>query len=859
MALTRRIVLKAGTATTGLLLAGRYGVVRAQGSLDPSTISKYASPLVVPPAMPRTSVTSEGIDYYEIAVRQFQQQILPAGSPVTTVWSYGSVNHTGTFNYPAFTIEATAAKPVRVKWINQLVDGSGHYLPHLLPVDPTIHWANPPGPIDSRPNFSSTPGRYLGPAPMVVHLHGGHSAFDSDGYAEGWFLPSANNLSGFTRKGTRYASPYGTPNDFQQGFAVFQYANDQRAATLWYHDHTLGMTRLNVYAGPAGFYLVRGGSADLASGLPAGPYEIPIAIQDRSFNDNGSLFYPDSREFFDSYGGPYIPGTPVSPIWNPEFFGNTIVVNGRTWPSLRVEKRRYRLRFLNGTQGRTLILKIVANPLAARPATAGLPFWLIGTEGGFVPAPVQLEQLLMANAERNDVIVDFTNVAAGTSLYLVNEGPDGVYNGTFDPADPNTTGQVMRFDVVARNGNDNSIPPVSLTLPAFTSLGGSIKTRQVALFEQAFDAGGSIGEIPVEVMLGTPAAGRLAWDDPISEKPALGATETWEIFNTTVDAHPIHIHEVLFQVVNRQPFTATQNPSTGALSNIALGTARGPEAHEKGLKDTVIALPGQVTRVKARFDLPNLYVWHCHIVEHEDNEMMRPYTVTQNPAVNLGAALGYALLAMTGVKVSFSNSKSGVVGDMGLGPNGAQNFADGFITGSYFVDPTANNGKSNNVVITGGTVARALSQAASDAYAAANQATALATTQPAIAKIDNNATISGSLPLNVVQVGYVDLKSTTLTIQGGADSEFVIQVPGKFKFSGGARVVLAGGVLPSRVLFNVMGSGEDVALSGASTVAGTVLARQRKVSMSGASAVTGTVIAGGDVALTGGSVIRLVD
>jgi bilirubin oxidase len=450
------------------------------------------------------------IDTYEIAVRQFQQQILPPGLPQTTVWGYGSPAHRGTFNYPAFTIEATANRPVRVQWVNDLVDAKGHYLPHLLPVDPTLHWANPPGGTDGRdmrPTFTSTPGPYRGPVPLVTHLHGGHSTEESDGFPEAWYLPAAHNMpKNFAREGTQYddfkttfSTKWGVP--WKRGTATFQYANDQRAATLWFHDHTLGMTRLNVYAGPAGFYLLRGGADDLPPGVLPGPapvlvdppgmpyYEIPIAIQDRAFNTDGSLFYPSSRAFFDGFSGPYIPNSDIAPLFNPEFFGNTIVVNGSTWPVLTVEPRRYRFRFLNGCNSRFLILKMVTNPMARRPAKAALPFYQIGTEGGFLPAPVQLDALLMGLAERADVIVDFTGLRVGTELYLINEGPDDPFGGgvpdrDFAPADPATTGQVMQCVVVPLTAPDTSTPPAHLTLPTCTPLGAATTTRRVSLNEE---------------------------------------------------------------------------------------------------------------------------------------------------------------------------------------------------------------------------------------------------------------------------------------------------------------------------------------------------------------------------------------
>jgi bilirubin oxidase len=645
--LTRREFLRAGAVAGGsfFVLGGR-AIPRALaqlpgGTLDPTTIPKYVSPLVIPPVMPPlTAARSSGIDRYAIAVRQFSQQILPSGMPTTTVWGYGSAPHRGTFNSPAFTIEARADRPVRVKWINQLVDRNGRFLPHLLPVDPTLHWANPPGGTDGRdmtPTFTSTPGPYTGPVPIVTHLHGGHNAEESDGYAEAWYLPRANNIpAGNATVGTFYdefrakfeakwhqAWPAGT--------SVFQYQNDQRASTMWFHDHTLGMTRANVYAGPAGFYLVRGGPSDLPEGVLPAPaprlgdspgtsyHEIAIAVQDRSFNGDGSLFYPASRAFFDGFTGPYIPDSDISPIFNPEFFGNTMMVNGRTWPVLPVEPRRYRLRFLNGCNSRFLILKVVSHPRARRPVTAAVPFWQIGTEGGFLPRPVRLDQLLMGLAERADVIVDFTGMTPGTELYLINEGPDEPFGGgtpgrDFEAADPATTGQVMKFVVVPLASTDTSVPPDQLTLPTFTPLGAPSNTRKVSLNEE--DSAVLEGVGPREAELGTvDASGKpvpISWDHPITENPALGATEIWEIHNFTADAHPIHIHEVQFQVMNREPFE---------------GDTRSPESWESGFKDTVIAYPDEITRVKASFDLAGLYVWHCHILEHEDNEMMRPYRV----------------------------------------------------------------------------------------------------------------------------------------------------------------------------------------------------------------------------------------
>jgi bilirubin oxidase len=632
---TRRQVIKAGVLTgtasflvPGLLRASALAAVPG-GTLDPTSLPKYVTPLFILPTMPRVSSFS-GLDYYEIGMRQFAQQILPAGRPATQVFGFGAVSKSSTFHYPSYTIEARVDRPVRVKWLNQLVTSTGLFRPHLFTVDPTLHWANPPGGNsgrDSRPEFSSTPPPYRGPVPEVIHLHGAHVTEESDGYPEAWFLPVARNIpSSYARVGSFYdrfraeaRDRYGV--NWDPGTATFQYRNDQRATALWYHSHALGVTRLNIYAGLAGQYLLRGGANDLPAGvLPGGPFEIPLIMQDRSFNSDGSLFFPDSRSFFGDVpeGGPYLPTTDVSPYWNPEFFGNTMVVNGRTWPSLRVEPRRYRFRLLNACNTRVLMLKVVTNPLAPRPASASLPIWVIGADGGFLPAPTPANSLPIAVAERYDVIIDFSGIPAGTNLYLINEGPDEPFGGgspgtDFEPADPQTTGQVMRFTVGSPSSHDHTVPPSQLNLPGFARLGSPSRTRRLSLNEMSsefFDA-------PAMAMLGTFASdgtpNPLHWGDALTENPNRGATEVWELHNFTEDAHPIHIHLVQFEVLSRQPFD---------------GPSRAPEAWERGTKDTVVSLPDEITRVKAKFDIAGRFVWHCHIIDHEDNEMMRPYQVT---------------------------------------------------------------------------------------------------------------------------------------------------------------------------------------------------------------------------------------
>jgi FtsP/CotA-like multicopper oxidase with cupredoxin domain len=683
----RQFLFGSAAAGAGLFLStivdGRR-VVRAVpipgGSLDPLLVPKFASPLLIPPVMPRSGTVRAGgkpVDTYEISMRQISQQILPPGMPVTTVWGYGAVAGAGRnplliHNAPSLTIEARWDRPVRVKWINDLRDAAGDYLPHLLPVDPTLHWANPPGGVegrDARPTFAATPGRYGGPVPMVTHVHGAVGVGDeSDGYAEAWYLPAASNIpAGYATEGTWYdffrgkaAAGYGAT--WGPGFATFQYPNLNRASTIWYHDHTLGMTRLNVYAGPAGFYLIRGGPdgdsavLDGRFGTPAvlpGPapkegdklpsnktyYEIPIAIQDRSFNADGSLFYPDTREFFDGILGDYIPSGEFSPIWNPEFFGNTIMVNGKTWPFQTVERRRYRFRLLNGCQSRFLLLDFGSIP--------GVEAWQIGNEGGFLAAPVNVtadhgNRLLLGLAERADVIVDFTNVPVGRYV-LGNVGPDEPFGGgvagvDFPVADPATTGQVLELRVVPAVAADPTTPPRFLQLPAVAPLPVPARSRPLALIEKSGRSTtpdpaepGELIEGPVEALLGTVgvdgAAVEALWMDPVTENPGVGDTEVWELYNTTADAHPMHVHEVAFEVVDRQLLEVDQNGDPAVPLTALPGTVMPPEPWETGRKDTVIAYPGQVTRIKATFGRPGQYVWHCHIVEHEDNEMMRPYRI----------------------------------------------------------------------------------------------------------------------------------------------------------------------------------------------------------------------------------------
>ncbi len=740
-------------------------VARAQavpgGTLDPTLIPKYVAPLVIPPVLYDDQGGSAPLDV-AIALRQFSQQVLPSSGciaasqaqvmgggpaiacvgdafPQTTLWGYGNPNDSGTFFNPAFTVEVTQNTQADVRWMNQLVDSNGHFLRHIIRdadgvpvVDPTLHWANPAQlcqdgstRTDCRGN---TAGPYVGPVPMVTHVHGAHVGPTSDGYPEAWWLPAANDIpTGYATSGSRFNDVSGT-NNGALGYADYSYPNDQPTATLWYHDHALGITRLNVYAASAGFWLIRtpnDGETGLLSGTLPGPpplsgdslaalntlgdpvrnavREIPIAIQPKSFNANGSQFYPASRAFFEELGSgqlyvdnanlniPFLPqpSSDISPAWNPESFFNTMVVNGRTWPVLDVAPERYRLRFVNASDSRFLNLSLFQ--VTGRGGKLHeIPFYQIGSEQGLLPQVVRIETgyatplpgdgadvhrhfrdcmlpngrlldgcvpavpgrfsqqaLLVGPAERPDVIVDFSGLEDGALIIMFNTGPDAPFGGFPDTAaDPGTTGQVMMFRVnaaLATPGGDPSTPAASLQLdsdPGGTAkLGSPDAYEDLALLEEEsallcveFNvvtssievvagstppncANGGVPFAPKAAVLGTNGSSGgvpQLWSSPVQQNPALDSVEQWELWNRTEDAHPIHLHLVKFQVVSRQEIG---------------GAVRDPEPWESGWKDTVVTYPGEITRVRALFDVAGLYVWHCHILSHEDNEMMVPYCV----------------------------------------------------------------------------------------------------------------------------------------------------------------------------------------------------------------------------------------
>ncbi|MDR0344251.1 MAG: multicopper oxidase domain-containing protein [Nocardiopsaceae bacterium] len=607
-------------------------------AIDPGSIPKYVTPLFIMPAMPPSRVLSDRIEY-QVAERRIAQQVLPAGMPKTLVNGYGAANSNGTFHAPGWTLENTADKQTRVTWINQLVDSSGNFQSSLLTVDPTIHWANPPGGVDGRdstPTFTSTPPPYTGPQPMVVHLHGTHDFEESDGLPETWWLPVAKNIpQGFATVGTDYNAFKQEAHDrwgvtWAPGSSTSVYPNDQRATQLMYHDHVLGMTRLDVHTGLVGWYNIRGGDAELPAGTVPGPapqvgdpegkryYEIGMILQDKSFNPDGSLFFPDHSDLT----GPYIPDSDIPPYWNSTVQGTTSTVNGNTWPVLEVEPRRYRFRILDMDNFRTYQLKIVRDPIA-RPGTIAVPTWVIGADGGLLPQAQPLHTsntpIFMVTTERVDLIVDFTGEAVGNELFLINAGVTGDSSTPLN--DVNNVGQIMKFKVVNLQGQDRTLPPDQLPLPARRDLGNPTETHRVSMnvIESQFTPGQQkrfqMGRVDAD------GTNHLElWSDPISQVVTDGSTALWEVWNEpgVGGGHAFHIHLVEFQITERERLDANGQP-TGVKTPLS--------PWELGEKDTVFVPPQQITRFIAPFDHVSRFIYHCHFVDHEDHEMMRPFRV----------------------------------------------------------------------------------------------------------------------------------------------------------------------------------------------------------------------------------------
>lgn len=459
------------------------------------------------------------IPFYRVSIREAEARV-HRDLPPTRVWSYGGL-------HPGPTFETRSGAGLLVEWTNDLPAA------HFLPIDRTLHGAH-----ENEPDVRAT-----------VHVHGAKVGPESDGYPENWLVRGAKTIA--------------------------HYPAEQDAATLWYHDHTMGLERLNQYAGLFGLFLIRDEVED-AVDLPKGPFEIPLLLCDRLFDADGQLRYPTS-------------GSASSP-WVSEVRGDVVLVNGKLFPYLDAEPRAYRFRIVNAANSRFFDLAF----------SDGRRFIQIGADQGLLPKPAEMTRLTLAPGERADLVVDLSG-AAGASIVLRNGASD-----------------VMQIRVAAGAGKAPSPLRAKLRTVERIRESEAVTTRMLTL--------GEYKDPKRQRML--MLLGEKYWRDEISEKPKLGTTEIWSLVNLTEDTHPIHLHLVRFQVLDRQQFDADEYGTSGTMRR--LGAPTPPEAGEMGWKDTVRAHPGSITRIAARFEgFAGRYVWHCHVLEHAANEMMRPFEVIE--------------------------------------------------------------------------------------------------------------------------------------------------------------------------------------------------------------------------------------
>jgi spore coat protein A, manganese oxidase len=659
--ITRRDFLKLGGVSAAAIYAAAHGnpLIRALaepaalGLSDPAFQPKFVNnvPNALDPGFKFMPNPVKG--QYSVSIRETSRHYTGLIDPKngrhlrTRVWGYGDERGP---TWPGRTFEVQSGPDSTwVRWSNELQGKK-----HLLPVDTNLHWAyslhgaSSANGVDYRQYSIKKDG-----VPIITHLHGGNSDFQFDGNPEFFYSPHGRV------KGPQW--------DFVDGgfTNLFSYNNDVPAGNLWYHDHALGITRLNVYAGLAGFYFVRDdmdtGTVDNPLGLPAFPYELAYAIQDRMFTDKGELFYPafPGDPFYDDFitgEGANLPedlfpgGGPTALA---EFFGDHMVVNGLIWPKADVEPRNYRMHLLNGTDSRFMVVQFVAvDPGVTDPnhpnASAPIPFWVIGSDQG-LGTPAQTDTLVFEPGGRYDLVFDFDGLE-NKRVIMKNLGGDAPFGGAFgDDLEPEDffpdrqTDRIMAFDVVVPlSGIADNFDPDNL--PAYGGVPNDAATRKVALFE-GMDEFGRLQPL-LGVVNPDNTATAYTWFQPTTETPTLDSTEEWEIYNFTGDAHPIHLHLVNFQILGREEITFDaneENPqqvlqhngefgTVAAISNIVVGNSvilgAADGYFENAPKDMVTVLPEQRARIKAHFDKPGRYVWHCHILSHEDHEMMRVFHVS---------------------------------------------------------------------------------------------------------------------------------------------------------------------------------------------------------------------------------------
>ena len=574
---TRRQFMKYGVGAGALaavpLTAGR-GLAKARisparrparSTVSGGSLRKFIQPVPLP-GKGIVVATPSGPNQYAFTQRPIRRKLHP-DLPPTPLWAYddgsGLAGQAGSFG---MVLAAESGVPVNVSFTNRL--------PETYPA-----WL----PVDTR--LTDTNGREVRP---MTHLHGGFVAADSDGN------PVTDGGVGYAHGQTQHVH-YG--NQLPQ----------MPASLRWFHDHGMGTTRLNVFAGLAAGYLIRDaydtGTEPNPIGVPGGAYEVPLVIQDRQFNADGTLLYPVSD----------IPGV----TWIGEYFGDHMLVNGKVWPFLDVEPRMYRFRVLNGCNARIMSLRF-----------GGLPMWQIGAEGGLWDKPVPVRALVLAPAERADVLIDFRGLG-GRTLLLRNDTPVAPVS---TPAPPLAPVMQIRVGHSVTHRGPHSIP-------------GSLPGQRARLHHPSRARYITLNEVGAETAGWYLNLNGVDFDAaPVTETPKAGTVEDWVWVNMTPDTHPMHVHLVTFQVVGRTPYdVAAYQKKYGGSAGVpggispepfATGPMQPPTPDERGFKDTVKANPGFFTTIRAKWELPTgvsgtqSYVHHCHIVEHEDNEMMRPFTVT---------------------------------------------------------------------------------------------------------------------------------------------------------------------------------------------------------------------------------------
>jgi spore coat protein A, manganese oxidase len=517
--------LSAATVMPGMKMAMRSKAAMLAAPnvplINPTSLARFVDPLPIPPVAravgkkAHAAYPGQMLPYYRTEMRAFKARLHRDLAP-TLMWGYDGLS-------PGPTFETRRGEPLLVEWANALPTQ------HFLPIDYNIHGAE-----RSNPQVRA-----------VTHVHGARAPAGSDGYPEDWYAPGKS--------------------------ALYHYPNGQDAATLWYHDHAMGITRLNIYAGLFGAFIVRDAD-EQKLGLPSGEYDLPLILCDRLIGKDGQLYYPVSDD-------------PSAP-WVMQCNGNLTLCNGKLFPYFAVEPRRYRLRLVNVANTSFYDLSLSHDQ----------PFQQIASDQGLLPTPLERARIELYPAERADVVIDFSKLA-GQSVQLRHQAEG-----------------ILEFRVSDRVVNDTSVLPAMLRAVSRIDPASAVQARVLTLNETD-DAGG--------YAMGMRLNG-ARWSDPVTENPKQHSTETWSFVNLTGDAHPIHLHLVRFQVIDRRPFDLFAWNAHRTLK--FTGPAETPPPHEAGWKDTARTDPGMVTRIAMRFEgEPGRYVWHCHLLEHEDNEMMRPY------------------------------------------------------------------------------------------------------------------------------------------------------------------------------------------------------------------------------------------